>query len=149
MKSEVLRLLSNVISSKWNRFGTYLDIKTDVLNGIQQDQPDAFARFCCVVQYWLDKSDESDCTWETLISVLINLEHGDAVFIVKDFLGLKLAAEGSKILKQVAKIICVTGKTEKSSTDKQPKANQKPSNQKPATTNQKPAEHQIQESMKH
>ena len=142
MKSEVLKLLSNVISSEWHHFGTYLEIKTDVLNGIQQDQLNASARFCCVVQYWLDKPDESDCTWEKLISVLKDLGRGDAASIVKDFLGLKLAAEGRKILKQVAKIICVTGKTEKSSTDKQPKANQKPSNQKPA-------EHQIQESMEH
>ena len=93
MKSEVLKLLSNVISSEWLSFGTYLEIKTDVLNGIQQDQLNASTRFCCVVQYWLDKSDESDCTWETLISVLKDLGRGDAASIVKDFLGL---AKGRK-----------------------------------------------------
>ena len=98
MKSEVLKLLSNEISSKWRDFGDRLEISGDVLDGIEQNQTGSSAMFGCVVQYWLDKSDESDCTWETIITILKDMSHKKAASKVTNFLGQKLATEGRKIL---------------------------------------------------
>lgn len=98
MKSEVLKLLSNEISSKWRDFGDRLEISSDVLDGIEQNQTGSSAMFGCVVQYWLNKSDESDCTWETIITILKDMLYNKAASKVTDFLGQKLATEGRKIL---------------------------------------------------
>ena len=54
--------------------------------------------FGCVVQYWLNKSDESDCNWETIITILNDMLYKKAASKVMNFLGQKLATEGRKIL---------------------------------------------------